>query len=314
MLTKILAIIALLILFFTISKSADLIVVHLRKTGEKLGIKIFFLGIILGIMTSLPEMAIGINSTISGISTISFGNLLGGIIVLFGLVMAISAILNRKIHTEKKAWPFLITLIFLFLPLILGFKGQLNYIDGILLIAGYLLLIFYLYKNHRQIGSLGIEIVNRKEINKHLMFILMGIIGLIISSELIVKTTIFILQDYNISIFIVGLLFYAIGTNLPELIIAIRSFKRKAEDLSFSNLIGSAMSNTLMLGILSVIKTIEIEIDFPYIFLTFFTLALFIVLFIFYKTDKLLSRREGFFLLLMYLVFLSGQIFIQIKY
>jgi cation:H+ antiporter len=305
MLTKTLAIVVLLILFYIISKSADLIVVHLRKTGEKLGIKIFFLGIILGIMTSLPEMAIGINSTISGISTISFGNLLGGIIVLFGLIMAVSAILNRKIHTEKKSWPFLITLLFLFLPLILGFKGQLNYIDGILLIIGYVLLIFYLYKNHRQTGLIKIEIINRKEIYKHILFILIGIIGLIISSELIVRTTIFILQDYNISIFIVGLLFYAIGTNLPELIIAIRSF---------SNLIGSAMSNTLMLGILSAIKTIEIEIDLAYIFLMIFTLALFIVLFIFYKTDKLISRREGFFLLLMYLIFISGQIFIQIKY
>jgi len=69
-----------------------------------------------------------------------------------------------------------------------------------------------------------------------------------------------------------------------------------------------------MLGILSVIKTIEIEIDLAYIFLMIFALILFIVLFIFYKTNKLLSRREGFFLLLMYLIFVSGQIFIQIKY
>lgn len=310
---KVLAVILLLVLFYLLSKFADLIVLNLRKTGEKLGIKIFFLGIILGIMTSLPEMAIGINSIINKIEVISFGNLMGGIIVLFGLILAISIILNRKIHTEKRAWPFLITLLFLFLPLILGFKGELNYFDGIVLIASYLALIYYLYRKNKDHQKIKIEIINKKEVSKHLFFIIVGIIGLIISSELIIKTTIFILKDYNVSAFIIGLLFYSIGTNLPELIIAIRSFRRKVSELSFSNLIGSAISNVLILGILSFIKTIEIEVDRSYIFLMIFNLLLFAVLYIFYKTDRLFSRREGLVLLFLYLIFVSSQIFIQLN-
>lgn len=314
MFIKILSIIVLLILFYLLSKSADIIVLNLRKVGEKLGIKIFILGIILGIMTSLPEMAIGINSITNNISAISFGNIMGGIIVLFSLILAVSSILNRRIHTEKKSWPFLITLIFLFLPLILGFKGQLNYIDGGALMISYILLIYYLYQKNKDNQWIKIELINRKEINRHLFFIIIGIIGLIISSELIIKTTIFILKDYTISPFIIGLLFYSIGTNLPELIIAIRSFRRNIKELSFSNLIGSAIGNVLILGVLSFIKTIEIDVDTSYIFLMIFSLIFFVILYIFYKTDRLLSRREGFVLLFMYFIFIFSQIFIQIKY
>lgn len=313
MLTKLLAILFLLFLFFVISKSADLIVLNLRKTGEKLGIKIFFLGMILGLMTTLPEIAIGINSAINGIPEISFGNMVGGIIILFGLILPISIILNRKVKTEKHTFLFSIILLFLLLPLILGLKGYLNYIDGIILISSYIVLVYLLYRKHRVTNSVKIEIVNRKEVGKYFMLIILGIIGLIISSNLIVETTIYLLKGYNISVFIIGLLLYSIGTNLPELIIAIRSFKRKVEDLSFSNLIGSAMGNSLAIGALSLAKTINVEVNSSYLFLTIFNFVFFIIFFIFYKTDRLLVRKEGIAIFLMYLLFLFGQIFIQLQ-
>lgn len=313
MMTKILAILLLLFLFFAISKSADLIVLNLRKAGEKLGIKIFFLGMILGLMTTLPEIAIGINSAINGIPEISFGNMVGGVLVLFGLILPISIILNRKIKTEKGTFLFSVVLLFLFLPLLLGLKGYLNYIDGLILILSYATLIYLLYRKHREKNSVKIEIVNRKEIGKHFLLVTLGVVGLIIFSNLIVDITIYLLKGYNISVFIIGLLLYSIGTNLPELIIAIRSFKRKVEDLSFSNLIGSAMGNSLAIGALSLAKTINVEVNSSYLFLTIFNFVFFIIFFIFYKTDRLLVRREGIAIFLMYLLFLFGQIFIQLQ-
>lgn len=314
MTTNILALISLIILFLILSKSADIIVLNLKKIGKKLGIKIFFLGIMLGIITSLPEMAIGFNSLIKGIPDISFGHLMGGNIVLLGLILSISIILNRKIKTEGSHWPFLVTLLFLFLPLILGYKGSLNFFDGTILILGYILLIYYLYRDNKKKEWVKINIVDRDKASKNILFIIIGLLGVLLSSELIVRVTIFILEDYNISPFIVGLLFYSIGTNLPELTIALRSFKRKVEELSFSNLIGATITHILILGIFSFIKTINLEIDISYLFLTIFTLIFFIILYIFYRTDKLLSRLEGYVLLFLYLIFIFGHIYIQVKY
>lgn len=308
---ELLAILFLILLFYSLNKSADIIVLNLRKTGEKLGVKIFVLGIILGIITSAPEMAIGINSTLMGVSEMSFGNFVGGTIVILSLVLGISSILNLKIKTEKNSWPFLVTLLALFIPLILGLKGELRKIDGITMIASYALSIYLLYKNSKKARSPKLKLINPKEITRHIFWILIGIVLMVLISDLIVKTTMFVLKNHDISPFIIGLLLYSIGTNLPELIIAIRSFKRKVEDLSFSNLIGSALGNTLMLGILSFIKPIKIDIDASYFFLMIFNLSLFILLFIFYKTDRLLSRKEGLALLLMYFLFIGGQIAVQ---
>lgn len=313
MLPKILAVLILLFLFLVISKSADLIILNLRKMGEKLGVKIFFLGMMLGLITNLPEMAIGINSSINGIPEMSFGNLVGGTVVLFGLILAVSIILNRKIKTEKNTFMFSMILLFLLLPLIFGLKGYINYADGIILISTYVLLIYLLFNKHKEEKSLKIRIVNKKEVGRYFFLITLGIAGLIISSNLIVKTTLYLLKSYNISAFIIGLLVYSVGTNLPELIVAIRSFKRKMEELSFSNLIGSAMGNSLIIGALSLSKTIQVEVNSSYIFLTVFNFIFFIIFFIFYKTDQLLIRKEGIFLLLMYLTFVAGQIFLQFQ-
>jgi cation:H+ antiporter len=315
MILNILAIIFLIILFLILSKSADIIVLNLKKIGERLGIKIFFLGIILGIMTSLPEMAIGINSVINDVPTIAFGHLMGGIIVLLGLVLSISIILNRKMNTDARSWPFMVTLIFLFLPLVLGAKGELNFIDGIVMTVGYFLLIYCLYKKNKGKRIVRIGLIRKRESRNSVIFIILGLVGIIITSNLILKTTLFLMGDYDLSeAFIVGLLFYSIGTNLPELTIALRSFKRKTEELSFSNLLGAAMAHVLILGILSLSRTIQIEIDFSYIFLTIFSFVFLITLFIFYKTDRLLSRIEGIVLLCMYLMFVFVQTFMQISY
>jgi cation:H+ antiporter len=311
MTVNIIASLSLIILFLILSKSADLIVLNLKKIGKKLGIKIFFLGIMLGIITSLPELAIGINSIIKGVPDISFGHLMGGNIVLLGLILSISIILNRKIKTNESSRPFLFTLIYLFLPLIFGLTGQLNIFSGLFLIVGYFVLMNYLYKDNKKKEWIVINIVSQDKTSKNLFYIMIGLLGVMISSELIVRTTLFILEDFNVSPFIVGLLFYSIGTNLPELTIALRSFKRKVEELSFSNLIGATMAHILILGVFSFIRPINMEINTSYYYLTIFSLIFFIVLYIFYRSDRLLSRKEGYALLFLYFVFVFGQIYLQ---
>ncbi len=309
---NIIAIISLVILFLLLSKSADLIVLNLKKIGKKLGVKIFFLGIMLGIITSLPELAIGVNSLIKDVPDISFGHLMGGNIVLLGLILSISIILNRKIKTNDSSKPFLFTLIYLFLPLIFGLSGQLNILSGIILILGYVFLMYYLYTDNKKREWIKINIVSQDRTSKNLFYIMLGLLGVMLSSELIVRTTLFILEDFNISPFIVGLLFYSIGTNLPELTIALRSFKRKVEELSFSNLIGATMAHILILGVFSFVSPINIEVNSSYLFLTLFSLVFFILLYIFYRSDRLLSRKEGYALLFMYFLFVAGQIIIQL--
>ena len=220
-----LSIISLAGLFYILGKTADLLVVETRILGEKLKMRIFFLGIILGFLTSLPELAIGINSAAKNASEISFGNLVGGIIVLLGLILGLSAFLNRSITTDGKKSSLLPLFIYLYFPLIFGLDGSINLMEAAALIVGYGFLIFYLYKtrgNKKRAKKLRLS----GAIFTKTIFLFGGsIIAIILISNLIVRLTLSLLQSFDVSPFIIGLLIYSLGTNLPEIMVTIPSFK-----------------------------------------------------------------------------------------
>lgn len=297
----------LLVLFYLLGRSADLAILNIRKISEELNIKIFFLGLILGFFTSLPELTIGINSIVSNIQEITLGNLLGGIMVLFSLILSISIILNRKISTDGKIFTFLPILLYLFLPLFLGLDGRIGIIDGIILIVVYLLTIYSLYLKHRNSIPIKLEIIKESKILKSIFVMIIGLLLVVVLSNLIVRLTVILLGNFAIPAFLLGLILFSLGTNLPEIIVTVRSWKRHAKELSVSNLIGSAMANVLLIGIFSSIKNIPVDLNLSYYLLILFTAALFVVLLIFHKTGRQFTRQEGFILLGVYALFLISQ-------
>lgn len=301
----------IIILFYFLGRAADIVIINLRKLGEALDIKIFFLGLFLGLFTSLPELAVGINAVVNDIEEVSLGNALGGIIILFGLILGVSSILNRKIKTGGKIWHFLPILIFIFLPLLLGLKGSLGFSDGVILIAGYILLLIYLYFINRSKSKYrpSLEVGSSLAKLKYIFKIIIGVILIIVISNLIIKYTAVILAVFNVPAFFVGLMLFSVGTNLPEITVALRSWRRKVEELSFSNLVGSAMSNILVIGIVASLSTISVALDYAYFIMMAAFIVLFVCLLIFYKTDKKLTAKEGVVLLSIYAIFILLQFF-----
>lgn len=295
--------VALIILFYLLGKSADLIVLNVRRLGEALGVKIFAFGIILGFLTSFPELAVGVNSLLLDIRALSLGNLLGGILVIFGLVLGVSAILNRTIETGAKAGSFLPIVIFIMAPLLLGLDGRLTRVDGIALIVGYALVLWYLlargphekFERHDSVRGIA----------EKTLFILMGVGLVLVISHYIIEVTLLLTRGLGISPFTIGIVLFAIGTNLPEIIVAIRSWRRNVEELSLSNLIGSAIANPAIVGIFAVIKPMTAEVGPSYYLLLVFTLVLLAVLNRFYETDKKLTRLEGIALVVFYVLFIA---------
>jgi len=296
-------------LFLLLGWSADLVVVNLRKTGEKLGIKVFFLGLLLGLFTSAPETALGINAIVKDIEEVSVGNLLGGIMVIFGLVLSLSLVLNRKTATDGKISHIFPVLLFLLLPMLLGLDGMIGFIDGVVLILGYVGLVWYLYRVNGGYDSFAVEVVEKKDILKHLFKIVLGIIFVIIVSHYVVQVTIDLLGSLNISKFFIGTIIIAVGTNLPEIIISLRSWRRNLGELSVSNLIGSALANVLIIGLLATFKVLSIDNGLSYSILFIALLTLFGLLTIFYKTDNKLGRVEGVVLFLVYLGFVATEVY-----
>ena len=299
--------VAIMLLFYVLGKSADLVVVSVRKIGERFGIKVFFLGLIVGFLTSLPEFSIGVNALIYKTADISFGNLIGGIFVLFGLVLGLSLILNRKIHTDGKLSTILPIVVYLVIPLLLGLDGSISLLDGIVLILLYFFIVYHAYAKGRHVEN-NIRIsVSKKDALITFFSLVAGIVFIIVVSHFIVELSLILLGHFNVSKMIIGLLFFSIGTNLPEIIVTIRSWKRNVEDLSLSNILGSGLANALIIGLFSLMSPIAISVNGFYFVTTISMAAVLGIFAFFYETEKELTRREGIILMGVYAIFVSIQ-------
>lgn len=308
MLNYLFLVVLLVISFYFLGKSADLIILNIREIGEKLGIRMLFLGIILGFLTSFPELFLGINAVVGDIPELSFGNLMGGIVVLFGLILGISLILNREIKNDGEITDYAIVFAYIFFPLLMGLDGKLGFVDGFVMIIVYMFLLYIFYIKQKDKNAIKIEIINKNEIIKKFIFVILGLILLLVISNFIIKLSILLFEGLNISIFLVGLVVFSLGTNLPELIVTIRSYKRNIEELSISNLVGSAMANVMIIGVFSFIKPIYVKVNISYYALMFFIAVLFLSFLYFYRTNRLLSRNEGYALIVIYFMFLIAQL------
>ncbi|MBU3968931.1 hypothetical protein KJ991_01820 [Patescibacteria group bacterium] len=303
-------IILLIFLFGLLGFFADLVVRNIKFITATLKIRLFAVGILLGIITTLPELSIGINAIPEGAASLSVGNIFGGIIVIFGFIVGASLFLNRKVDTSDNLNSLIPASIVIFFSLLLGMDGIYSISDGLMMVFSYAVLLFYLYYANYSFNKNQIVSTDKKEIIKAIFLSIIGVILIMIISRGIVNVSLDLLESLNIRKFTIGLLIFSIGTNIPEITVAITSWRRKASELSLSHLISSSFTNVLVLGVLAVIHPIEF-IAGPIFYTTALFLVLILILFIYFSySQKRLDRREGFYLLLSYLLFLVASIYL----
>jgi K+-dependent Na+/Ca+ exchanger-like protein len=120
----------------------------------------------------------------------------------------------------------------------------------------------------------------------------------------------------NISLTLMGIIFLAGGTSIPDMLCSIAVSKKSKGDMAISNISGSNISNLLIgLGLPWTLSTIlegphVVETDNLVLFVGFLSGALFISLFAFILTGFRLGKPLGSFLLIMYAVFIAFTIFV----
>lgn len=142
---------------------------------------------------------------------------------------------------------------------------------------------------------------------KEVALLFVGLFLVVLGSEGIIRSSLVFSETVAISLPIVGLLVIALGVGLPETYFALMLAKKGQSWMILGGLVGAvAISSTLVLGVVSLISPITIDIEGnPSFFVAGIFLILSSLLFLFFaKSRSRLSTREGFFLLLLYIVFL----------
>ncbi len=226
---------------------------HSSSLAQKLGLSSFTIGfLLLGVLTSTPELFVAMQAAHDGIPQLGVGNLLGGSILLLSLVMGVVAILLGRVRLDHQLSmrELLAMMGVIVAPIVALWDARFTRPEGLFLVGVYILHAFVLnrdgQKKKRERGGL-------EGLGGHLLMLAAGVVVMFISSRFIVAMAEAIMGALSIAPLIFGLFFLSFGTNLPELALAFESIRHRRREIAFGDFLGSAAANTLILGILGLV-------------------------------------------------------------
>lgn len=255
----------LIISLVVIIISSDKLIDSCSKIARFYGVPVFIIGVsIIAFGTSAPELVVGIISSIQKTNELSFGNIVGSCINNVGLIIAVASFIVAVKVDEKilKKEMLMLTLIEIGL-IFMASTGRISRLHGIILFVLGILFVAYIVNGAKNPGQEysdeGLKI-DKKELPKQWFFVIVGLIGLILSGHFIVTSSTGIAIALNIGQSAIGLTLIALGTTMPELVTTIAAAKRKEDDIILGNIIGSNIFNILfILGSAAIIHPIKIE-------------------------------------------------------
>lgn len=269
--------------------------------------------IIMALATSLPELFVGISSALSGVPELSLGNVLGANILNLTLITGIIILISKEIKTGKKigkdAYFMLVGIFLIILLYVIG--RSLSKIDGLILVAFFIVNSYRVLKKREKFPKKIKNGAERKNKFFYLLIFLMALIGLLVSSNYVVRYASGIANDLNFPKIMIGLFLISIATTLPELVFGISASKLEHKEMGIGDQIGTIMANsTLILGIVAIISPIEV-VFLPFLISAAFMFIAAFVFLTFLITGKKLERLEGISLILLYILFIIIQFFVK---
>ncbi len=289
-----------------------LVVSAVSSLSRSLNISTFTISFfILGLVTSLPELSIGVTALSRGEAPIAIGNLIGATLVLFLLVIPLLGILGHTVRLPKVLHrrQLLLALITILSPALLIADRSLHLWEGVLLIALY----FALFVTLSRKESLYEKIVERFTVKPmptqhRALKIAVGLACILVASGFMVNAAEYFAATFNWSPFVVGLILVALGTNIPELSLVLRSAVSGRSDIALADYIGSAAANTLLIGIFAVAEQGSLKLPNHALTRIIILVTSLVLFYIFIRSEKQLTRREAFVLLLLYVIFVIIEI------
>ena len=142
-----------------------------------------------------------------------------------------------------------------------------------------------------------------------IFFIIVGFALLIVSADLLVDGASGIARKFHIPEIIIGLTIVSIGTSMPELFVSITSALDGYSDMAIGNIIGSNLSNLLLiLGLSAIIKPVVFQKE-TRLYEIPMCLIFTIILMCFCNSENGISMKEAIILLLLFCFFIGYTIF-----
>lgn len=304
----------LLIGFFIIIKSSDILVDCASSLAIRCKIPKMLIALtIVAFGTCAPEVAISFQSVANHNGTMAFANVIGSCIVNTFLIIGLAAIVRPikvKHATIKKELPILLIIITGFVVLMVDSvfnpltPNTFSRADGIILILLFCMFVSYIVQLLKRKDD---DAENIEPVYKNIFLILFLLIGSIIcitlSSDVIVDNATILAKKLNVSEKVITMIAIVIGTSLPEMFMTVASARKKEFDMAIGNIIGTNIFNIcIVLGLPIAIYGDLVLVNFNLIDIITVFLTSFL-LYIFAKSERVVSKREGILMLAIFIVY-----------
>ena len=257
--------------------------------------------------TSAPELTVSVAAAVRGQGDIALGNVVGSNICNIALILGLSALItplvvNRQL-AKRDIWVMSAsTLAFAVLGIFCGGVGR---VPAAVFFAGLLL---YTWRSvalsRRESGAATAEdaaeaVITGRTAVFSLLLAALGIGLLVGGADCFVRGAVVFGRICGLSEAVIGLTIVAIGTSLPELATSVVAAIKGERDIAVGNVVGSNIFNILcIMGLAPLVSPLHaVGISF-FDWTAMLVVTLLAVVFI--TTGRVISRKEGAVLLLIF--------------
>ena len=293
----------------------DSIVKGASGLAQRFGASPFIAGLLLvAFGTSIPELAVNARAVWVGSQSLALGNAVGSNIANIGLTLGAAALAAPLFLRSRAVGPLLAWLLATTaLTIGLGLDGVLSRNDGLLLLAGFVVMLaFLILRGRREPVELQADIARFAETKQGLGLnvsrVVIAIVAMYFGAKWLVQSAPIVGLGLGMGPLVTGLLPVAIGTALPEMAAAVVAARRGQSDMVAGHVLGSSLFNLLVvLGGMAAFRPLPLPASFVQFELpAAFAFAL--VLLPMTRSQLEVSRREGMVLLLAFAAWLAWEL------
>ncbi|WP_292029850.1 calcium/sodium antiporter [Brevundimonas sp. UBA2416] len=300
----------------------DLLVRGAVRIAGRLRLSPMLIGLtVVGMGTSMPELAASLQASLAGSPGIALGNIVGSNIANALLILGVAALIAPIAVNARTLWRdgglgVLAALGLVGAGATVGLSREVG-IAFLIVMSGY---IYYAYRQER-VGAPHSAAFDRgvamEEIDRALtpqdqsggrlsVAVLLFIAGLALivgGGGVLVSAAIDIAEQLRVSDAVIGLTIVAVGTSVPELVTSAVAAWRKQGDIALGNVLGSNIYNLLFIGGLTgAIAPTEVPASIM-AFDLWVLVGVSLAVMVFAFSGRRLSRREGFVLVAAYIAY-----------
>ena len=247
---------------------ADLLTKGCVGMAARFRVPEFIVGLtVMAVGTSMPELTVSTISALNGSSDMAIGNVTGSNLFNTLIILGICALIRPMVFTRenvRRDIPLCIvaSALLLVMALYIGSPAGIGRVEGIILFLLYIAFVLYSIRSAKRDmpdadegTDDGKQSQGTMSWGRILLFIVIGLAGLIYGGNLCLNSATAIARAWGVSEAIIAITIVAAGTSLPELASSVAAIANGKLSLALGNVIGSNVANILLiLGVSGSIK------------------------------------------------------------